>query len=141
MISLVLPIVTISCPCSSNLALDRDANWYASEYLLFTPFGDRHTKMSVAGLVPRSILPFMESIGLFSTFLICENTQVSTPDPDPDIPIHEIGATIVRTLCIEFNSIIDNETNGLTYLPVDRTASISIFQSKIVSLCDQVQRS
>ena len=58
----------------------------------------------------------MESIGLFSTFLTRENTKnVNHADPDPDIPIHEIGATIVRPLSIKFNSIIDNETNGLTF--------------------------
>ena len=73
--------------------------------------------MSAPGLIP-----FMESIGLFSTR---ENTKnVNHADPDPDIPIHEIGATIVQPLSIKFNSIIDNETNGLTF-------SISAAKSKI----------
>ena len=73
------------------------------------------------------LIPFMESIGLFSTFLTRENTKnVNHADPDPDIPIHEIGATIVRPLSIKFNSIIDNETNGLKL-----TFSISAAKSKI----------
>ena len=64
--------------------------------------------------------------GYFRLFLTRENTKnVNHADPDPDIPIHEIGPTIVRPLSIKFNSIIDNETNGLTF-------SISAAKSKII---------
>ena len=93
-----------------------DASRYASEYLLFTAFGEgRHTKMSAAaGLMSHTIHGIHRA--LFSTFLTRENTKnVDHADPDPDIPIHEIGATIVRTLSsIKFNSIIVKETNCLT---------------------------
>ena len=69
--------------------------------------------MSAPGLIPHTIHGIHRAI---FDFLTRENTKnVNHADPDPDIPIHEIGATIVRPLSIKFNSIIDNETNGLTF--------------------------